>query len=165
MKLYEITADHMALQKLADEDIEGELTEALADTFEGLKGDFDSKAISLVTVVQNIGADSASVKLEIERLTRRKKTIDGKQEWLKEYLRSNMEASGISKIECPLFTITLGKGRDVVLIEDVEIIPTDYLKIETTYTPMKKEILADLKQGVSIKGSSMMKSKSSLRIK
>ncbi len=84
---------------------------------------------------------------------------------MKEYLRINMEASGIKKIECPIFTITLKAGRDIVQINDEEKIPSDYLNIKTTMTPMKKEILAALKEGDEVAGANIVKSKSSISIK
>ena len=163
-KLYEITDQHKELEKLAEND-DGTLAEALVDTFEAIEGEFNDKAISLITVVKNMDGDVIALDTEIKRLQARKQTINNNQNGLKEYLRTNMEATGISKISCPLFTITLGKGRDIVQIDNEDKIPTDYLRIETSVAPMKKEILADLKAGKSIEGVSLTKSQTSLRIK
>ncbi len=161
--LYEITQDHKELLKLADEN--EDMAQAVADTMELIEGDFNDKAISLMHVVNNMGNDVETIKKEIERLKARGKKIENRQESIKEYLRVNMDASGIKKITCPIFTITLKAGRDIVQIEDEKEIPTDYLNIKTAMIPMKKEILADLKKGIEIHGASIVKSKSSIVIK
>lgn len=163
MKLYELTEAHKELEKLGSTD--PDMFEAVADTMEGIEGEFNDKAISLIHVFNNMGGDVTAIDSEIERLSKMKKYITNRQESMKEYLRINMEASEITKITCPLFTITLKKGRDIVQIEDQEKIPTDYLNIKTSVAPMKREILADLKKGKDIPGCSMVKSKTSIGIK
>ena len=161
MKLYEVTKECKDLEKLTD-DFDAQ---TLADTFEGIKASFNDKAISLIHVVKNMGADVIALDDEINRLASRKKTITNRQDSMKDYLLINMEATGINKIECPIFTISLKKGRDIVQIDDSDKIPTDYLNIKTSVTPMKREILADLKKGEEITGCSIVKSKSSIVIK
>jgi len=163
MKLYEITEQYRELLKLADES--EDMAEAVKNTMEAIEGDFNDKAISLIHVVNNIGSDVIAIDTEMKRLSERIKVMKNRQDSMRDYLRINMEASEISKITCPLFTITLAKGRDMVQIQDADKIPTDYLNIKTTVTPMKKEILATLKSGGEISGAIMIKSKSSLRIK
>ena len=64
-------------------------------------------------VIVNSDGDIAALESEINRLSERKKHIQAAQDRLREYLRYNMEATGINKITSPLFTITLAAGRDV----------------------------------------------------
>lgn len=161
--LHEITDKHRELEKLAEES--EDMAQAVADTMEGIEGEFNDKALSLVNVMKNIGAGIPSIDAEIARLTARKKTIENNQKHMVNYLQSNMEGSGISKIECPLFTITLAKGRDMVQVDDENKIPADYMSYKTSQSPMKKEIMAALKSGEVIEGVSMVKSSSSIRIK
>ncbi len=162
--LYELTENHRQLQALADND-EGDLTEALADTFEAIEGEFNDKALSLISVVQNLDSDTYAIDIEIKRLQARKKSISNRQDSMREYLRTNMAASGITNIKCPLFSITLAKGRDIVQIDNEKIIPADYLDIKTSISPMKVDILKALKSGEDIPGVSLRISKTSLRIK
>ena len=164
MKLYEITEQHRELEKLAETSDE-EMAQALADTFEAIEGDFNDKAISLVTVANSISADTGAIDAEIKRLQARKKTMQNSENAMREYLRSNMEACGISKITCPLFSITLGKPRKIALITDESKIPTDYLDIKTSVSPMKALILKELKAGEEIPGAELGESKPSLLIK
>jgi len=161
--LYEITAKHRDLALLAEEN--EDMAQAVADTMEMIEGEFNDKALSLVNVMKNIGAGIPSIDAEIARLTVRKKTIENNQKHMTAYLQTNMEASGISKIECPLFTITLAKGRDIVSVDNENAIPAEYMNYKTSASPMKKEILAALKEGEKIEGVSIVKTANSIRIK
>ena len=161
--LYEITAKHKELALLGEEN--EDMAQAVADTMEMVEGEFEDKAISLINVMKNIGAGIPSIDAEIARLTARKKTIENNQKHMTNYLQANMEASNINKIECPLFTITLAKGRDIVSVDDEAAIPAEYMNYKTSASPMKKEILAALKEGEEIEGVSMIKSSNSIRIK
>tara|TARA_R100000951_G_scaffold64197_1_gene54270 strand:+ start:177 stop:671 length:495 start_codon:yes stop_codon:yes gene_type:complete len=161
--LYKITEQHRELQKLADDE---ELpAEAIADTFQAIEGEFNDKAVSVVHVIKNMDSDVAAVEAEIKRLGERKKALSNRQESIREYLRSNMEASGITKIECPLFSITLAKGRDIAFIDDEEKLPDDLVSVSVVQKPDKNEILKRLKAGDNVPGARIEKSKSSLRIK
>lgn len=161
--LHQITDKHRELSELAE--IDENMAQAVADTMESIEGEFEEKALSLMSVVANIGGDIPSIDIEIARLISRKKMIESKQESMRNYLKTNMEASGINKIKCPLFTITLARGRDIVQIDNADKIPADYLNIKTSMTPMKKEILTALKEGIEIEGASLTKSENSIRIK
>jgi len=161
--LYQIKDKRLELLSLAEES--EDMAQAVADTMESIDGEFEDKAISLISVVSNMSGDVLAINSEIKRLEARKKSIENRQDSMTDYLKTNMEASGINKIACPLFTITLAKGRDVVQVDDLDSIPADYLNIKTSMTPMKKEILAKLKEGRKVPGASMVKSPNSIRIK
>ncbi len=160
--LYKLTEQHRELQELVESD---EMSlEDLRDTFEGIEGEFNSKAVSLVHVANNLKSDTDAIDTEIKRLQERKKIKKNREESVREYLRSNMEASDITKIECPLFSITLAKGRDVVVIDDESAIPSEYRLEYITVKLDKRDLLKDLKSG-DITGCHLEKSKTSLRIK
>jgi len=162
-KLYQITEQHRDLQALADAD---ELpAEAIADTFDALEGEFNDKAMSVVHVIENMDSDVEAVDREIKRLSARKAALSNRRDSIREYLRSNMEATGIAKIECPLFAITIAKGRDMVLVDNENLIPDDLVEISVISKPNKREILKRMKGGEDIPGARIEKSKSSLRIK
>jgi hypothetical protein len=156
-KLYELTDQYRGLMNL---DVEPDV---LADTLEGISGEIQIKAENLLSVISNMGSDADAIDAEIKRLTARKKTISNRQEWLREYLRSNMETSGIDKITCPLFTITLRKATDVVFIEDVDLLPKRFQKI--TITPDKTAIKAALKLDIEVPGARMVEGKRGLMIR
>jgi hypothetical protein len=162
-QLYKLTGQYLALQDLAESG-EMELSD-LADTFEAIEGEYQDKAVAVIQVAQNYESTVTAIDTEITRLSALKTQAKKRQTDLREYLRTNMEAAGITKIEHPLFKITLAAGRDIVEVVDVESIPDGYMKVTVTEAPDKAAILSALKSGVAIPGVAMIKSKTSLRIK
>lgn len=138
--------------------------EAIKDTLDGIEGEFNDKALKIVDVISSVEGDIAQIDAEIDRLTARKKTIANRNQSIRDYLQNNMEACGITKIECPLFTITLAAGRDIVVIDNEDELPDEYITVKTSTAPDKKELLKALKTG-AVSGAHIEKSKSSLRIK
>ena len=167
-KLYELTQDLRGLQDLADDlDLsngDASMGQAIEDTFQGLEMQFNDKAVAIIKVAENLKADTAIIDAEIKRLTDRKKAINNRQEALKDYLRYNMEASGIKKIECPLFTISLGKAPDKVQIIDESAIPDEFIRTKVEIAPDKVALAKALKDGKEIPGASLVQGKPSLRI-
>ena len=162
VSLYKLTEQQRELKEIAGN---SDNPEDFADTFEGLEGQFNDKAVAVIYVVQNMDSDIEAIDLEIKRLSARKKAIQNKTESIREYLRINMEANEITKIDCPLFSITLAKGRDVVVIDNEAIIPDELMVSSVAIKPDKAEILRRLKGGEIIEGAHIDKSKTSLRIK
>jgi hypothetical protein len=160
--LYELTKQQLELKALAND---SDSPEGFADTFEALEGQFNEKAVSVIHVVKNMDSDVEALDAEIKRLTARKKSINNKQDSIREYLRSNMEANEITKIECPLFSITLAKGRDIAVIDDEDKLPDELIGITVVQKPDKAAILKALKAGDDVSGAHIEKSKTSLRIK
>lgn len=162
-QLYKLSEHHQQLQRLVEQD---EIPlEQLQDTFELVEEEFNDKAVALVYVANNVSSDVAEIDSEIKRLQDRKRIFENKQKQLCEYLRSNMEAAGITTIESPLFSITLAAGRDIAVIDDESSLPENLVAVKTTSTPDKREILAALKTGLDVPGAHLEKSKTSLRIK
>lgn len=161
--LRELSKELVEVRDLAlDPDVPAE---AIKDTLDGMEGMFNDKAVSVVHVLLNADADIAALDSELTRLSTRKKHIQNAQDRLKEYLRLNMEAAGITKITSPLFTITLAAGRDVACVSDESVLPDEYVRVKTTIAPDKIAILAALKSGSDIPGAHIEKSKTSVRIK
>jgi len=158
--LYELTEQYRSLSKV--EDLE---PDQLADTLEGLTGEIEAKANAIAIVLNTMGNRVSVIDAEIDRLKKMKSTIENQDKSVREYLRSNMAATGISSIKCDLFSITLAKGRDVVVIDDESQLPDEYLSVATKITPDKRALLAALKDGETIAGASLTKSAESLRIK
>lgn len=159
-----LTGEYLQLNALADTDDEG-MQIAVADTMQAIAGQFEDKAKALVCVVQNMDADLEAIKSEIERLQARKKVIENRQSEMTDYLRSNMEATGIKKIACPLFTITLIEGRESVSVYDEAEIPDDLVTVKTTIAPDMRAIAAALKAGKQVPGATLERGQSSIRIK
>ena len=161
--LYELTGQYLALAEMADDP--NMPPEVLTDSLEGLEGAIEVKAQAVLQVVAGMEGDTGAIDAELKRLQARKQVITNRANRLRQYLFDNMVATGISKISCPLFAITLAKGRPMVEVIDAELIPDQYIKTTVTKAPVKAEILAALKAGEFVPGCRLGESKQSLRIK
>lgn len=162
--LYEIAKKYEELAKLAETGDE-DLAVALRDTIEGIEGEFQEKGKALTIVTLNMDGDIEAIKTQIARLTERKKVMENRQSSLRDYLRTNMERCGITKLIHPLFTVTLGKGKPIVVIDEESKIPDEYMNTTVTTSPMKAEIAKALKEGKEVPGAHSETGKSSISIK
>lgn len=163
-KLYEITGQFRELQALAENADDG-LAVAVRDTMEGIEAEFNEKALAVTRIALNMDADTEAIDREISRLQERKRMVASRQTQLKEYLRENMEAAGITKITCPLFTITLAKGRESVVVDDESKLPDELMRVKTDVSPNKAAIAEKLKAGEEVEGARLERGQSSIRIK
>lgn len=158
-KLYELTGNMKDLESL---DLD---SETMSDTLEAITGEFNDKAIAILQFTENMNGDIEKLDSEIKRLQSRKKTFENRKKRLREYLLHNMEASNITKIECPYFTASIRKGVESVVIDDQESIPDDYITIEVTEKVDKAGIKRDLKAGLQINGASIKRGANTIMIK
>ena len=163
-KLHEIAKEYREVAALADSDEEG-MAQAVIDTLEAVGGEFEQKAQTLVRITLNRDSDIAALEAEIKRLEGRKQVIVNQQQSFKDYLRKNMEATGITKISCPLFSITLAKGRESVVVDDENSIPDELMRVKTEIAPDKTAIAAKIKAGEEVPGARLERGQSSIRIK
>jgi len=159
-----LTEQYAELQALAEQGDEG-MEVAIRDTMQAIEGEFNEKAQALITVVHNMDSDVDALEREIARLTDRKKAIKARQDSMREWLRQNMEETGITSIKCPLFSITLAKGVEVAVIDQESALPDECVSVQTTIKPDKREILRRLKAGEDVPGAHIERGQSSVRIK
>jgi len=162
--LYEISTRFRELMKVAEEGDEG-MAEAIADTLEGIEGEFTEKAEAIVMVATNVTRHVAAIDQQIERLQAKKKAVLNKEESLRSYLKKNMLETGINKIECPLFNITLAKAPKVVEILDEDLLPVDFIEVKTEIKPNKAAIKKALQAGDEVAGAALKDGTRRLTIK
>lgn len=162
--LYQISKEFQELAVLA-ETADEDMAVAIQDTMGAIQAEFEDKGKAIAMLTLNIDGDLEAIQSQIDRLTERKRVINNRKESLKEYLRTNMEAAGITKISHPLFTITLGKGKPIVVIDNERDIPDDFMRTKVTSTPDKAEIAKAIKEGVEVPGAHSEIGKSSITIK
>ena len=140
MTLYEITGALLELYELADEQ---ELD--VADTLDMMEGEYSDKVEAYASVIKQLATDADSLKAEIDRLTQRKRTIDGNVERMKTALMESMIASGKEKIKTKLYTLSV-RGYESVVVDDPAAIPEEFLKYSEP-TVNKVELKKALKEG------------------
>jgi len=129
MKLYELTDQYNnALNEMVEADLD---QETIADTMEGLEGELKIKAKNVAAYYLNLESDLSQLKEAKARIDARIKSIAKNTAFFKDYLRSNMERSGIDKIECPEFKITLRKASKICEVIDPKAVPSEFRTTET----------------------------------
>lgn len=162
--LYKLNGQFKELAALA-ENADEDLAVAVHDTMGAIQAEFNDKALAVSHVILNFDSDVAAIDGEIDRLQERKRLITNRQKQIKDYLRDNMEAANITKISCPLFTISLAKGRESVVVDNESALPDELMRIKTEISPDKTAIAARLKAGETIPGTRLERGQSSIRIK
>lgn len=90
--IYEVTGELLALMDMAEqEDMD---PQALADTLEGLTGEFDDKVESWVKCIKNLEGEAKAVKDEAKRLADRARTIENNTKRMKETVLACLKALG-----------------------------------------------------------------------
>lgn len=156
--LYELTG----IFKQIDE-MEGLDEENKVDTLEAIDwtDQFEEKVENTVKVIKNKEADVDQLKEEIDRLTKRKKSIDNDIVRLKTGLQGAFEITGHEKVKGLLFTVTLAKNQPSVVVDE-ELLPKKYFVQKLT--PDTTTIKELLKAGKKVKGAVLQESRS-LRIR
>lgn len=156
--IYELTG---IFKQIAE--IEGIDEETKLDTLESLDWteQFEEKVENTVKVIKNKEADVDKLKEEIDRLTKRKKSIENDITRLKTGLQGAFEITGHEKVKTLLFTVSLANNQPSVVVDE-ELLPKKYFVQKLT--PDKTTIKELLKAGKKVKGAVLQESRS-LRIR
>lgn len=153
--LYTLASEYRALaQLLAERDFDAE---TIADTIEstGLPEQIAEKAQGCEMVARVMEADLPAIDAEIRRLQDLKKARKARADALRKYVLDNMLASGINRIDAPLFSISVAKNPPGVDIFDERQLPADYLTdpVPPAPQPDKKLIAQAIKDGAEVPGA------------
>lgn len=142
-KLYEMTDEYNELLSWGDDpDID---ETAFNDTLEGLTGTIDDKIENIGKVISEYNAAIAGCDTEIKRLQARKKTLENKVTWSKDYIKTNMKKINRLNIVGKLFSFSVRATQEKTIIDDETQIPNEFLKIKTE--PDKTAIKEAIKNG------------------
>ncbi|HEM3454691.1 TPA: siphovirus Gp157 family protein [Streptococcus suis] len=156
--IYELTG---IFKQIAE--MEGIDEETKLDTLESIDWteQFEEKVENTVKVIKNKEADVDQLKEEIDRLTKRKKSIENDITRLKTGLQGAFEITGHDKIKTLLFTVSLANNQPSVVVDE-DLLPKKYFI--QTLKPDKTAIKELLKAGKKVKGAVLQESRS-LRIR
>lgn len=120
--LYQLSTEYQAAAaKMQDLELPPEV---IMDTLEGMEGYFQDKAINVAMMIRNLESLEEQIKIEIDRMTARRKEIASRTNNLRDYLITNMLRIDIKKIsDCPLFNISIKNNPPKVIIDDYSLIP------------------------------------------
>jgi hypothetical protein len=155
LTLYNIADQYLVdLQKLQDMEID---EQTFADTLEGLSGELELKATNIAMFVRNLEASAEAIKAAEKQMTERRKAIESKADRIRQYLLDNMTRTGITKIDCPYFVLSVRKNPPAVEVLNQDMIPDKYFDIPEPPAPTlnKNRLKEDLKAGVVVEGAKL----------
>ncbi len=152
--LYTLTGQYLQLaEQLADLDLDAQ---TVADTIEasGITDEIAQKATGIEMVARGLEMHTPAIDTEIARLTALKVGRTKKAQALRDYLKVNMIASGIDKIESPLFKIKLQNNPAAVEVFEPGLLPAEFMTkpLPPEPAPDKKAIAAALKANQDVPG-------------
>lgn len=164
-RLYELSDEYQALIQTLDNEDSNE--SELKDRITEIKGKFNDKAENIGKLILSINADAEATKKEVERLSKRKSSLENKAGWLKSYLQQEMTVAELEKIEGDILTISLRKNPPSVKILNEKAIPQEYMRvIPESFKADKDDILLHFKvTGEVIPGVEIITDKRSLVIR
>ena len=163
LSLYRMTSDYeSAFLELVDMDIPDD---AIANTLEAIEGELSTKIANVGAFIKNLEAEAEKIKAAEQQIAARRKTYESKVSRMKEYLRENMERSGIKKVAAVdgTFSITLIAPRASLVVDDAEKIPAQFISERVVKDIDKAGIKKALEAGESI-DCAHLEYKSGLRI-
>lgn len=155
LALYDLSANYLqALDVLTDP--EANLpAEAVNDTLEALTGELEEKAINVAKFLRSMEAMAEAIKAAEADMAKRRKMLEIRAQWLRDYLKGNMENTGITKIECPYFKLSVQNNPAAVNILDEEAIPGQFKEQVITWKIDKTGIKKAIQAGESVAGASL----------
>lgn len=154
-QLYVLAQEYRAAaEQLSELDMDAQ---TIADTLESLSGDLETKAVAVAMFARNLEASADAIKQAEKDMAGRRKVIENKAEHLRAYLLNCMQATQISKIECPYFVLTIKKNPPAVVIQDEAQIPAEFMRHPAPPPPVidKKALGEALKAGREIQGATL----------
>lgn len=122
------------------------------EALDALKMERDEKLENVACYIKNLLSDADAIKAEKDKLADREKRCRSKADSLKRYLADNLQGAAFSTAKCE---ISFRKSESVV-VEDVNRIPAELLRVKTTYEPDKTAIKAAIKAGQEINGCTLV---------
>jgi hypothetical protein len=156
--LYVLAQEYQeAAERMADMELD---EQTIADTLEGMSGALEVKATNVAAFTRNLEATAAAIKDAEAQMAARRKVIERRAESIRAYLLQNMLRASISKIEGPLFRISVRDNPPSVDVFDAALLPSDYLRIPDPppLAPDKKAIGEALKSGTDVPGARLARS-------
>ena len=162
VKLHQLTDEGLALQELIEGNPDFDISKALID----FQGEFNEKVVSLGMVYRNIIAEVGVYKAESKRLADIAASKEKRAEGLRVYVEREMEQLGIESIKGDTFSVKFRKLPPIVVIENQDILPKEYIRITPEVKePEKKKLLEALSSGIKVEGCHLETDRRKLEIK
>ena len=160
--LYQISNQYQQLaETLADGDFD---VQTISDSIEasGLIDEFTDKAQALEFVARGALAHNPAIDAEVARLLALKAKRESIAAGVRKYLLDNMQRTGISKLTCPLFSISIANNPPATEIYDLLSVPEKYWRTPEPKPPVavpdKAAIKAAIQANFVVPGAKLVQS-------
>ena len=150
LALYEVADVYLrALERLQDS--EEQATQNMLDSLEGA---LEVKATNVAAYAQNLEAEVNAIQEAIDKMIARRQAAKKRIEWLRHYLKTNMDRCGITEIKSPEFVLKIKKNPPMVVIDEQSMIPLQFMRVIPETKEVDKMALKEaLKTGEVIPGA------------
>ena len=162
-KLYELTNELQGLKALVDNE---DLTnDDIADTVEALNLDIKDKIRGCLMARQNLIGSCSSIESEIDRLKAMVSAKNNQIDGITGYVKSNMIAMDLNKIDVDLFKVTIRKPSIKLGSLDEDKIPLIYFETVPESKKLNKRALLSAAKLEAIDGVELAESERGITIK
>ncbi|MDD5580517.1 MAG: siphovirus Gp157 family protein [Methylobacter sp.] len=156
LSLYDLSSHYLsALDALTDPEMDLP-AEVINDTLEALTDEIEDKAVNVAKFLRNMETTTQAIKEAEAAMAKRRKTLENRINWMKAYLKDNMERTGITKVECPYFKLSLQVNPPAVAILDEAAIPAEFKEPILSWKIDKMAIKEAIKHGDVVPGADLV---------
>ncbi len=125
--LYELTKDFLAIENMLDnseypiEDVQAMLV--------NWQDKIEDKVDNIGKLILSNRAVITTIDTEVKRLLARKQGLNNTEDFLKDYLLTEMSSVGITKVKRDILTVYIGTAQKTVEIDSISSIPEEYQRI------------------------------------
>ena len=159
--LYEISTEVRSLLEQPTDD--GEIPLELAERLDGLQLTIANKVEHCCRAMRQYECDAVAVKSEVDRLKEMQSAIEGKAEWIRDYLLKCLQTAGIERMDTELFKLWIQNNPLSADLEKGAEVPEGFQKIKIELD--KKRALEVAKSGGILPGEIIISRGQHLRIK
>lgn len=153
--LYKLSAEY---KKAFDELRElGFEQSEIKDSLSIMEGSIADKIKNVAFHRQNTLLVLDGKKALIAKLQAEAKTLENEADRLYRYIDDNMKFAKLDNVDCEYFKIKYVKNRGSLQVDDMALIPSDYINSKTTESVDKKALKAAIDAGLVCKGASILK--------
>ena len=157
-RLYDIAERYRALEALLEDEFVD--SSMLMDALSQVDDEFNEKVKNICCLLKDAEYRCNYMKLEEDRINKKRKILENKIQNLKLYIDANMKLKGTRRVEAGTFTITVRKNPPKVEVVEFTDIPDRFIKSKTEYSVDRKGILEAIKSGEEVSGVQLIQTES-----
>lgn len=155
MKLYEIAEAYNSLENV-------ETTDEIQMVLDNIADEFDKKVENIVYYIKDFESDAEALRTEEKRLAEKRRALDNKAKYLKEYIFNSMKVVGKDKVKAGTYDLRIQKNPKSVRILNESELLDEYFKYKKEID--KTKIKEAIEEGIEVAGAELVQGEG-LRIK